>query len=209
MVETLLMRCVARAREWHFNLWPAGVCLFHFSCSLQPPSHCFAEVGSRLMGSVRQRRGVQPPLRQLGRPETGLAPSLRMNLGQRATDVRQLASTGLIFLIITGTICKTTCAGTGTSAGGLHLPGNRPLRCGFGLTSGRWLCGLRLHTLRQQAHPSGAWMGHPLARVLTRLPLPGRVPAFGCRLVRLRLPPMLLGTGCRITTGCRGGLPRC
>jgi hypothetical protein len=137
IVETLQVRWVAPAQEWRFNLWPAVVCLFHFSsCShSQPHLRCSSESPFRLGLSVRSRQAIRPILRQMWPTETGQAPSLQMDLGQRLLDVRQMAGIGLI-CVIGVVIRKTTCAGIGTSVGELFLD-NRLLNCGFELTSGR------------------------------------------------------------------------
>lgn len=187
IVETLRVRRFAPAPGWRFNLWSAAVCLFHFSSRSQLRSLCFPGVSSRPRPSVRRRKRHHPTLGKV--------------------------TVGIVLISLIGVfIRKMICAGTGTSAGAPCLRDNRPRSCVFALTSGKWSCGRRSlrHTLSRHPHPSGAWRGHPPERGRTRTP--ERTPALlpsGCRSVRLPSPRMRPETGCRITTGSRGGLLRC
>jgi len=185
MVETLLGRCVAPAQEWCFNLWPAVVCvlLVLFSSVSSSRLSFFFSAEFSAAGSW-----AAPSVRSLTRKHTPL-------LKSAAGIVR---------------ICGIECTGTGTSGGGLWLGENRRRDFGFGLTGRRWRCGLRgrlrLHILhlhlcrRPHTHPSKAWVGHPLLLLSRRR---------GLRWDRLRWLPMLREIEGRITTGSRGGLPRC
>ena len=167
MIETLFVRCVAPAQEWRFNLWSAVVCGLLFLFSLASSPRSLFFLAADLQA----------------------APSVR----NRTRNQRTLRLAGAREIV---RICGIAWTGTGTSAGGLYLQGNRRRGCGFGLIGRRWRCGLsaRLHSNPRRpphTHPSGAWMGHPQS------------PRRGCLWDRLRWLRTQRATECRITTGSR------
>jgi len=117
MLETLLVRRVALARQWRFHLWPAvvHVLLVLFSSPFSSPlSFFFSAAFSSLPLSVKNlaiKCRAHLPLRRAAKSAPGI--------------------------VLT---CGTIRTGTGTSGDGVCPERNRRRGCGFGLINRRWRC---------------------------------------------------------------------
>ena len=137
MVETLFVRCVAPAQEWRFNLWSAR--------GLRSSLLVFLGVFSASLFFLAADLQAAPLVRNRTRDQRTLLPA----------GAREIVR-----------ICGIAWTGTGTSAGGLCLQGNRRRGCGFGLIGRRWRCGPE----RAAAFESPSSSTHPPKRSLDGAP---------------------------------------